>query len=149
MHPNNRRAGYAAAIAALIVASACLFATKYVVRYTLYDRLSVATAEMIDESLSRDMRTFMTVSAVKAGLAIFTGSTVDAGVGVGVQIEMGDAVQPVYDYVDFVWDSLLYALMVLGFYKLLFETGMLAIGIKVFGLGLLMWGCGHVHAAST
>ena len=44
---------------------------------------------------------------------------------------MGDAVQAVYDYVNFVWDSLLYSLLVLSGYKMLLETQLLHLGLQL------------------
>ncbi len=139
----NRWIRWGAATTAFLGALACLVVTDDVARVSGYDRLAATTAAMVDDNLARDMKTFLSVSAVKAGMAMLEGSTVDVGVGVGVQFEAGDAVQPIYDYIDFVWKMLLYALMVLGFYKVLLETGLLALGIKAFGAGLALWGVGQ------
>lgn len=130
---------YLAAAVLLFVGGACVIGTDEVVRLTRYDQLSDATAGMLDANINRDMKTFLAVSGIKAGMGILTGSTVEAGLGLGVELQVGDAVQPVFDYIDFVWNLLLYALMVLGFYKLLMETGLLAIGLKILGVGLAMW----------
>ncbi|MCH7549547.1 MAG: hypothetical protein IH969_08455, partial [Candidatus Krumholzibacteriota bacterium] len=72
----------------------------------------------LDDTLERDMVTFLLITAVKASLAMIEGSNV----GVGFELQVGDIVQPAYDYVDFFWRAFLYAFMVLGFYKLLLET---------------------------
>jgi hypothetical protein len=137
---NATRARWFLGLVAAAAGLVALLATDQTAQWTRYDVLSNVTADMLDANIGRDMKTFMAVSGIKAGMAIMTGSTIEAGVGASLEFEVGDAIQPVYDYVDFVWKMLLYALMVLGFYKLLLETGILAIGIKIAGIGLLMWG---------
>jgi len=145
--PSERLLSAFYALAALAAAAACLLSTDTVERLTGYDTLTSATTEMVDASLVRDMKTFLAVSTIKAGMAVFEGSTIEAGLGIGVEVEAGDVIQPVYDYIDFAWRMLVYALLVLGFYKLLFETGILAIGLQILGLGLLMWGLGRFLSA--
>jgi hypothetical protein len=102
---------------------------------TLYSRLNKASMDIVDAALARTTVTFLSVSAVKAVLALLEGSAV----GVGFHLEVGDLVQPVYDYVDFIWNMLLYALLLLGLYRLLLETGILGLGVQLVGAGLALW----------
>ena len=67
------------------------------------------------------------------GMAMIEGSTV----GIGFEIQVGDIVQPAYDYVDFFWRAFLYAFMVLGFYKLLLGIVVVGIGFVLFGVGII------------
>jgi hypothetical protein len=46
---------------------------------------------------------FLLLSSIKSGLAVVEGSEV----GVGFSLELGDVVQPVYDYVDIAWKAAL------------------------------------------
>lgn len=143
MRSGTFKSSWTIALAALVLSAgafACLAFTDDIARLTKYEILNERALGMVDTALKDDMKTFMAVSGVKAGMAVFEGSRVEAGMGIGLNIEAGDIIQPVYDYIDFIWKALLYALMVLGFYKLLLETGILAIGIKVFGVGLLLYG---------
>ncbi len=57
----------------------------------------------IDGSLERNTVTFLSLSAIKAVMASIEGSSV----GVGFHLELGDLIQPAYDYVDFVWRAFL------------------------------------------
>lgn len=104
----------------------------------LHETLSDAAEQRIDGSLARNSVTFLTLSGLKAVLASIEGSSV----GVGFHLELGDLVQPAYDYVDFVWRAFLYALALLGLYKLLMETGILTLGISLLGVGVVLWGAG-------
>ncbi len=122
--------------AVLIVAGALLIALPgTVAHYTGYRWLNQHAMGLIDETLERDQSTFIVITAIKTSLAVIEGSSV----GVGFQLEIGDIAQPAYDYVDFFWEMFLYAFLVMGFYKILLETGLLELGIAFsgFGLGLL------------
>ena len=95
-------------------------------------------ATLIDDSLETNQNTFLAVSGIKAAIALIEGSTV----GVGVEIQVGDLIQPAYDYVDFFWKIFLYSLVVLASYKLFLETGMLELGIVLFGIGAILYAIG-------
>jgi hypothetical protein len=114
----------------------CIFAYPQVAQITQYDALNEKAIGLIDEALVRDQVTFLAISAIKASLAIVEGSTV----GIGIEVQVGDIVQPAYDYIDFFWEMFLYAFMVMGFYKLLLETELLYMGIPIIGAGLILLG---------
>lgn len=100
--------------------------------------LNERSAVLIDDSLETNQNTFLTISGIKAALAVIEGSSV----GIGVQLEIGDLIQPAYDYVDFFWNVFLYSLIVLASYKLFLETGMLELGIVLFGIGAILCAVG-------
>lgn len=104
-------------------------------RVSGYDVLSERTLVLIDEGMAYNERMFLIFSAVKASLALVEGSTV----GVGVEVQVGDLIQPVYDYVDYFWKVFLTAFVIMGFYKILLETGMLTLGFSLIGMGFMIW----------
>lgn len=108
-----------------------LLAPAWVGRTVGAQALNAHGLQLVDASIERTLVAFGTVSAVKATLAIVEGSAV----GVGFHLEIGDLVQPAYDYVDFVWDIFLWANLVLMAYKILLETGILVIGFQIAGVG--------------
>ena len=114
----------------------CIFAYPQVAQITMYDALNEKAIELIDDALVRDQVTFLGISAIKASLAMVEGSTV----GIGIEVQVGDIVQPAYDYIDFFWKMFLYAFMIMGFYKLLLETELLYLGIPIVGAGLILLG---------
>jgi hypothetical protein len=118
----------------------CIFAHRQVAHIAYYDQLNSHTADLIDETLRQDQVTFLTLSAIKASLAMIEGSTI----GVGFEVQLGDLVQPVYDYIDFFWRMFLYAFMVMGAYKLLLETELLFLGIPLIGIGMVLVGIAQV-----
>jgi hypothetical protein len=97
--------------------------------------LSDHAESLVDASLERNMTSLMVVSVIKAGLGMVEGSTVGAGF---FYLEVGDLVEPAYDYVNFCWNILLYAMVILGFYKVLLETGLLLLGVQLAGAGLVV-----------
>jgi hypothetical protein len=65
--------------------------------------LSRVNDRYLDAAFQKSMSGFMLLSSVKSGLAVVEGSSV----GVGFSLELGDVVQPVYDYVDMAWKAAL------------------------------------------
>jgi len=61
----------------------------------------------LSRSFNRAVAGFGVMSVLKAGLDIIEGSEVGASLGGTVQLEVGDVVQPAYDYVDVAWRTLL------------------------------------------
>ena len=78
------------------------------------DHLIRANDEYLDRAFDRAMAGFIILSGIKSGLAIVEGSSV----GVGVQVELGDAVQPVYDYVDTAWKAAMAGASIIALMKL-------------------------------
>lgn len=126
----------------LVAATACaisgailLWLPPQAVELSGYAALSHRAETVVDEVTAQNLAAFAAVSAIKTGLAIIENTTV----GVGIQVQLGDAVQAVYDYVNFVWEALLYSLLVLSAYKMVIETQILHVGLQLIGAGLLLW----------
>jgi len=128
----------AAAVLLIVVGGFCIFDSGGVAQVSQYTAINAYAIDLLDETLERDTVTFLLITAVKTTLAMIEGSSV----GVGFQLEVGDIVQPAYDYVDFFWRAFLYAFLVLGFYKLLLETELLFLGIVLIGIGFVLSGAG-------
>jgi hypothetical protein len=138
------RTGTALGIALLVAGAFFVTFPRDAERLSLQSALNKTTIEVLDETLATDLKTFLIISAVKSGMALIEGTRV----GVGFDVEVGDVIQPAYDYIDFIWEVFLYALVVLGFYKILMETGFLSIGIPIPGAGLITLGLSHLGAYS-
>ena len=132
-------------IVALCLGLVLLLRPDLVGRVSQHSALMDASAQTLDESLDRNLITFLSLSAIKSVLALIEGSSV----GVGFDIEVGDVIQPAYDYLDFVWTVFVYALLVLGFYKLLLETGILGVGFAFVGGGLILIAIGRLPTGAA
>lgn len=60
-----------------------------------------ANQAYLQEAFDRSLAGFLILSGIKSGLAIIEGSEV----GIGFNLEVGDIVQAVYDYVDVAWKT--------------------------------------------
>lgn len=129
-------------IAVLLAAAgiALIAFPNQVAAFTGYFAINDHAMTLIDDTLQRDQATFLVITGIKTSLAMVEGSNV----GVGFQLQVGDVVQPAYDYVDFFWRMFLYAFMIMGFYKLLLETELLLLGLAVMGIGLVLLAIGLV-----
>jgi hypothetical protein len=65
--------------------------------------LSRTNERYLETASRKSMSGFLLLSSIKSGLAVVEGSEV----GVGFNLELGDVVQPVYDYVDMAWKAAL------------------------------------------
>lgn len=123
-------------VCSVVLLAALPFGISFV---TGFDALSEAAKSRINSSLEENLIVFATLSTIKAGLAIIEGSSVGVSLGASIQLEIGDLIQPAFDYLDVTWHIFLYALFLLTFYRLLLESGFLGLGLPIAGLGLLLW----------
>lgn len=132
-----------------------LWLPPQLVQWSGYQALTARAEAVVDEATLRNLGTFALISFMKNGVDIVEGSSIQAkaeagavvaGGSIGVDVEVGDAVQSVYDAIDFVWEALLYTLMLLSTYKVLLQTGLSLLGFQVAGAGCLVWGLGLLSA---
>jgi hypothetical protein len=72
----------------------------------------------LEESFDKAFRGFLVLSAIKSGVAVLEGSEV----GIGFNLEVGDIVQSIFDYVDTAWKTTLAAATVLLLMRLVLEA---------------------------
>ncbi len=121
----------------------CFLFTDEVARYSGQGALSAEAESLVDDSLAKNQQAFLVLSGIKAALALVEGSSV----GVGFSLEVGDVVQPAYDYVHFFWQVFLVGFVIMGTYKILLETGMLELGLMLAGAGLIVAGVGAFRSS--
>ena len=61
----------------------------------------------LNTTFNKALAGFGVMSGIKAGLAVIEGSSAGVSAGATVNLQVGDAVQSVYDYVDIAWRTLL------------------------------------------
>ena len=94
------------AVAAVLAAAVFLSGTGRIDRFLEWSGvrfLSQANDSYLDRAFDKSLTGFIILSSIKSGLAVVEGATA----GVGVQVELGDIVQPIYDYVDIAWKAAL------------------------------------------
>ena len=58
--------------------------------------------------------------------------------GASFSVEIGDVVQPAYDYLNFSWELILVALLVNSVYEILFQGSVIALGFWLAAIGSLL-----------
>jgi hypothetical protein len=98
------------------------------------ERLALANDGYLDRAFDRALAGFLLLSGIKSGLAIVEGSSV----GVGIQVELGDAVQPAYDYVDTAWKAAMAGASIIALMKLALQ-GLTLVDHWALFTALLLW----------
>jgi len=99
-------------LSVLLLAAVILSATGHIPK--LIDSLGLhklkeSNETYLQSSFDRSLATFGILSGIKVGLAVIEGTEV----GVGFGLEIGDAVQAAYDYIDLAWRTVLAATTIL------------------------------------
>ena len=81
-------------------------------------RLGNANDAYLQDAFDRSLTGFLVLSGIKSGLAVIEGSEV----GIGFNLEIGDIVQSVYDYVDIAWKTALAGGTILLITRLVLEA---------------------------
>jgi len=116
----------------LMLAVAGAYLTHSIARLVGVDRTVTANDEYLDSSLKKSGSAFVTLSAIKAGVSVIEGSTIGVGAGVTANVEVGDAVQSILDFVDMAWKITFFSVTTL------FIVKMVLIQISGLGFSVLM-----------
>ncbi len=93
-------------IAIVLLACVILSASGYVEKAASVlgaEKVTEYNKKYLEDSFDKSLKGFLILSGIKSGLAIIEGSEI----GVGFNLEIGDIVQSVYDYVDIAWKAAL------------------------------------------
>lgn len=80
---------------------------------TIYDFLKKETEEYMLSAYNESKTLFLTLSVIKATMGVIEGSTINANAVIGVNIELGDIIEPVYDMVNILWKTSLISVVIL------------------------------------
>jgi len=108
-------------IAALLLIATIFTATGHLDRMINsvgLERLARSNDQYLEESFNRSLKGFLLLSTIKSGVAVLEGSEV----GVGFNLEVGDIVQSIYDYVDVAWRTALAGGTILLLTKIVLQT---------------------------
>ena len=101
-------------------------------------RISDTNLAYLEDAFDRSLAGFLVLSGIKSGLAIIEGSEV----GIGFNLEIGDIVQAVYDYVDVAWKTALAGGTILLMTRMCLEAVTLidhwCLAAMLFGVGIFL-----------
>lgn len=106
-----------------------------VINYSGMRAITSYNLSYLDTSFEKSIKGFMILSTVKSGLAVIEGS----GIGVGFNLQIGDIVQSLYDYIDIAWKAACAGCSLLFVMKILLQT-LSATGHFVLGALFALWG---------
>lgn len=101
------------------------------------EKVAAANQTYLKQSMDKAISGFLILSGIKSGLAVVEGSEV----GIGFNLQIGDIVQSVYDYVDIAWKTALAGGTVILITRLLLQAVELIDHwclVLTFGFGLLV-----------
>ena len=88
---------------------------------TIYDFLKKESQQYMQDSYNESKKLFVTLSVLKGTMAVIEGSTLNANAVVGVDVELGDVVEPIYDMVNILWRTSLVSVVILKIETLYFD----------------------------
>jgi len=98
------------------------YVTDRVVQVVGIGQIVEANDQYLEGSFKKSGVAFLSLSAIKAAVAIIEGSTIGVSFGVAADLQVGDSVQSIYDFVDMAWkitffsSTILYVVRLLLFY---------------------------------
>ncbi|MFV0345077.1 MAG: hypothetical protein ACK5IQ_02330 [Bacteroidales bacterium] len=129
---------------ALLVLSAT-GVTNYLFEKIFYTSIKGTCQEYLARANDEADDLFIGLTAAKATVAVFEGSTMGVSAGVEMNLQAGDIVQPIYDGVDIAWKVSLMSIVSLKiqqlffiFFELNFLKWLIVLGI-IFFIPILFW----------
>ena len=100
----------------------CIFGVMNVIfENTIFNLLKNLTKPYLDKTYDDSKKLFLVLSLIKGTTDVIEGSTVNVSMILGMEIEVGDIVQPIYDIIYILWKISLASTVILKLESLYFE----------------------------
>ena len=100
----------------------CIFGVMNVIfENTIFNLLKNLTKPYLDKTYDESKKLFLVLSLIKGTTDVIEGSTVNVSMILGMEIEVGDIVQPIYDIINILWKVSLASTVILKLESLYFE----------------------------
>ena len=100
----------------------CIFGVMNVIfENTIFNLLKNLTKPYLDKTYDESKKLFLVLSLIKGTTDVIEGSTVNVSMILGMEIEVGDIVQPIYDIINILWKISLASTVILKLESLYFE----------------------------
>lgn len=87
---------------------------------TIFDFLKNESEEYMRNSYEQSKTLFLTLSVIKGTMGVIEGSTLNANAVIGVNIELGDIIEPIYEMINILWKTSLISVVILKIETLYF-----------------------------
>ena len=103
---------------------------------TIFDFLKNESEEYMRSSYNQSKTLFLTLSLIKGTMGVIEGSTLNANAVIGINLELGDIIEPVYEMINILWKTSLLSVVILkietlyfGFFTMKLSTFLLSVSI--------------------
>ncbi len=104
---------------------------------TIFNLFRNLTLPYIKASYEESKKLFVTLSLLKGVADVIEGSTVNVSMILGMDIQVGDVIQPIYDIINSIWKVALASIVVLKLETIYFEIFKAKIGSFLIFLSLI------------
>lgn len=109
-------------IAIIIGILLCIFGLmNKIFEFTVFNFFKNMTKPYLERAYEESKKLFITLSLLKGTTDVIEGSTVNVNVILGMNIQIGDLVQPIYDIIDILWKISLASVVVLKLETIYYE----------------------------
>ena len=100
----------------------CIFGIMdKIFEHTIFNFFKNLTMPYLEKTYEESKKMFLTLSLLKGTTDIIEGSTVNVSMIVGMEIEIGDIVQPIYDMINILWKVSLASVVILKIETIYYE----------------------------
>ncbi len=100
----------------------CIFGLMNIIfEKTIFNLFKDLTKPYLDKTYDESKKLFLVLSLIKGTVDVIEGSTVNVSMILGMQIEVGDIVQPIYDIINILWKISLASTVILKLETMYFE----------------------------
>ena len=103
---------------------------------TIFDFLKNESEEYMRNSYNQSKTLFLTLSVIKGTMGVIEGSTLNANAVIGINLELGDIIEPVYEMINILWKTSLLSVVILkietlyfGFFTMKRSTFLLSVSM--------------------
>ena len=109
-------------IAIIVGILLCIFGLmNKIFEFTIFNFFKNMTKPYLERAYEESKKLFITLSLLKGTTDVIEGSTVNVNVILGMNIQIGDLVQPIYDIIDILWKISLASVVVLKLETIYYE----------------------------
>ena len=100
----------------------CIFGIMdKIFEHTVFNFFKNLTMPYLEKTYEESKKMFLTLSLLKGTTDIIEGSTVNVSMIVGMEIEIGDIIQPIYDMINILWKVSLASVIILKLETIYYE----------------------------